>query len=117
VTAIIGFDMRSCALLIADTRKTRLDDAQPREDGDLKIQQVGFGMVTGAGTRGMLTAIARKLLDPNLYTARSSARPSMAPLNSWVRQGVRLSCSRTGWAQNWAQRFGTHDHGRDKLLM
>lgn len=60
MTAVIGFNLGCCGLMVADTRISSLEGHDPRDE-DQKILRVPFGLLAGAGTRGMVRAIAEKV--------------------------------------------------------
>jgi len=69
MTAIIGFNLGACALLLADTRKGVFHGGAEPQDGDQKLLQVGFGMVSGAGSPAMIRAVVDKVRKLNLTPA------------------------------------------------
>jgi hypothetical protein len=131
MTAIIAFDLGACALRVADTRRTTTDANGPPQDGEQKIFRAPFGMIAGAGTRGMITAVARRVNDRNLplhelnYAMEAYRRPAktqfpgmgavaMNSLNQTLTVATRVESAYSGVAIPTVAAFRGFPHGIER---
>jgi len=61
VTLVVGFNLGTYALMVADTRASHADGTHA--DGDEKIQETDIGIISGAGLVDLLDPVKRRIAE------------------------------------------------------